>query len=128
MGIAEKIKSRREELGLSQQELAEKVGFNDKSSICKIESGALRVSMDKLNAFADALYTTPSYLLGWSETASTIIDSEIEKYAELLHKDPRFRTLLDSSSRLDTDSFVKKLLRRRFCKEQVRRTLSSSLS
>lgn len=39
MTIGQRVKIRREELGMSQEELATKVGYKSKSSINKIELG-----------------------------------------------------------------------------------------
>ncbi|MCF0106212.1 MAG: helix-turn-helix transcriptional regulator, partial [Holdemanella sp.] len=38
--IGERIRKRREELGMSQEELAELMGYKNRSTIAKIESGA----------------------------------------------------------------------------------------
>lgn len=68
MLLYERIKSRREELGLSQEELAHRIGYKDRSSIAKIESGVNDITQSKIKAIADALDTTPSYLMGWEES------------------------------------------------------------
>lgn len=39
MNLAEKIKIRRNELNMSQEELAKKMGYSSRSSINKIENG-----------------------------------------------------------------------------------------
>ena len=70
MLLYERIKSRREELGLSQEELAHRIGYKDRSSIAKIESGVNDITQSKIKAIADALDTTPSYLVGWEESPS----------------------------------------------------------
>ncbi len=70
MLLYERIKSRREELGLSQEELAHRIGYKDRSSIAKIESGVNDITQSKIKAIADALDTTPSYLMGWEESPS----------------------------------------------------------
>lgn len=62
-----RIKSRRTELGLTVEELAHKMGYKDKSSISKIENGKADIPQSKIAAFADALQTTPAYLMGWEE-------------------------------------------------------------
>lgn len=64
MTIYERIKLLREEQGLSQQALAEKVGFKTASAINKIELGLRDINQTKILAFAKALSTTPSYLMG----------------------------------------------------------------
>ncbi|MPM32450.1 hypothetical protein SDC9_79012 [bioreactor metagenome] len=76
--LRKKIKARREELGLTQYELAKKLGYKSKSTIAKIEAGKNELNQSKLTAFADALETTPSELMGWKEIKSYYSD-EIEK-------------------------------------------------
>lgn len=65
--IGKRIKDRREELGLTQEELAEKVGYKSKSAIQKIERGVNELRQEKIATFAKALATTPLYLMGWVE-------------------------------------------------------------
>ncbi len=67
MEIGDKIKKRREELGMSQWELAEKVGYTSRSAITKVEKNINGVTRSKIEQFADALKTTPSYLMGWDD-------------------------------------------------------------
>lgn len=74
MGIGKRIKKRREELQLSQDELAKKVGYTSRSTINKIEKEINDITQSKIVAFADALDTTPAYLTGW--------DNDLEKKAE----------------------------------------------
>ena len=61
--IYTRIKQLREQLGISQEELAEKVGYKEKSAISHIEKGRKDIPQSKIVAFADALDTTPSYLM-----------------------------------------------------------------
>ena len=72
MTIYDRIKFLREQLGLSQQELAEKVGFKTASAVNKIELGLRDINQSKIIAFAKALNTTPSYLMGWDEEKTHI--------------------------------------------------------
>lgn len=59
------IRLRREALGMSQDELARLANYTSRSSIAKIESGAVDLSLPKLEAIATALHTSPAILLGW---------------------------------------------------------------
>lgn len=59
------IKIRRTELGLTQQELAERLGYADKSMIAKVEKGVVDLTQSKILAFSKALATDPSDLMGW---------------------------------------------------------------
>lgn len=73
----ERIKMLREKYGMSQQELAEKVGFKTASAVNKIELGLRDLNQTKIMAFAKALHTTPAYLMGWDNIA--INDEEYGK-------------------------------------------------
>lgn len=67
MTIGERIRIRREELKMSQEELAKKIGYKSRSSINKIELDQYNLKQSKIKAIADALQTTPSYIMGWKE-------------------------------------------------------------
>lgn len=67
MTIGERIKKKREELKLSQEQLAEIMGYKSKTSIHKAEQGITDLPQSKIIEFARALKTTPSYLMGWEE-------------------------------------------------------------
>ena len=67
MDIGMRIKERREALGMSQSELARKVGYTSRTTINKIERDGRGISQDKIIAIAKALKTTPSYLMGWED-------------------------------------------------------------
>ena len=63
------IKKLREELGMSQDELAEKTGYTSRSSIAKIEKGLVDLQQSKIISFANALSVTPSQLMGWDDSS-----------------------------------------------------------
>ena len=67
MDIGERIKIRREQLNMSQAELARQVGYSTRSTITRIEREGNGISQDKIVAIAKALKTTPSYLMGWED-------------------------------------------------------------
>lgn len=64
---------------MSQQELAEKVGFKTASAVNKIELGLRDLNQTKIMAFAKALHTTPAYLMGWDEEREIQSDSQKRK-------------------------------------------------
>jgi len=70
MNVGEKIKELRESLGLSQEELAKKLGYTSRSSINKIELGKNGLPSSRIKDFATALNTTPEYIMGWSKEKS----------------------------------------------------------
>ena len=59
------IKNMRIRLKMTQTELADKLGYADKSMIAKIENGKVDLPQSKIEAFAKALETTPAALMGW---------------------------------------------------------------
>lgn len=61
--IGEMIKRRREKLGMSQDELAQKLGYKSRSSINKMELGLQDVPQRKVKDFAKVLGVSISYLL-----------------------------------------------------------------
>ena len=67
MKISDRIKLRREALGISQEELARTLGYKDRSTISKIEAGINDINQAKIEAFAEALHTNIFYLLGTTD-------------------------------------------------------------
>ncbi len=65
--IAYRVKSIRTYKNLTQEELAGLAGYNDKSSISKIENSGNEISLKKINRIAKALGVSPSELI--SDTA-----------------------------------------------------------
>lgn len=63
------IKRRRQQLKMTQTDLALKMGYADKSMIAKIEKGNVDLPQSKILAFANALETTPGELMGWDYEA-----------------------------------------------------------
>ena len=72
MAVGDNIKKRRFELNLSQQELADLMGYKSRSTIAKIESGENDINQQKLRKFAQVLDTTVDALIGSGEAASGI--------------------------------------------------------
>lgn len=74
------IKKLRNELGMSQTQLAEAAGYADKTMISKIESGVVDLTQSKIQAIADALRTSPGVLMGWCkpERAAGLSLDELE--------------------------------------------------
>ena len=83
MTIGERIKFRREELGMSQEELALKLGYKSRSSINKIELNHYDLKQNKIKDIADALETTPSYVMGWDEEIEQ--SKENEKFIDIIN-------------------------------------------
>lgn len=65
--IGERIKTRRTELKMSQQALALLLGYKSSTSIARIESNERSLPQKKIEKIAEALHTTPEYIMGWEE-------------------------------------------------------------
>lgn len=92
MEIGEKIQKRRIELGMSQRELARKMGYNSNSTLNRIEKGTVDVNQAKIVQFAKALNCSIAYLMDWEEDKKIATDKNLtdgEKLLlELFHKVP----------------------------------------
>ena len=63
--IGDRIRARRLELGLTQDELAKKLDYKSRSTINKIEMNINDIPQTKIIEFANALDTTVQYLMGF---------------------------------------------------------------
>lgn len=86
MNTADIIKKRREELGLSQEELAAKLGYKSRSSINKIELGLSDIPFSKIPLFAKALELEPEILMGWGKEK---VNVELEEVLKSHNKYPK---------------------------------------
>ena len=65
--VGENILLTRKSLGLTQEELAKRMGYKSKSTINKIELGINDIPQSKIVQFAEVLGTTPAHLMGWDD-------------------------------------------------------------
>ena len=72
MTMGDRIKNRRIELGMTQQELAVKMGFKTRSHISLLEQGDRNIPISKIKNLANALEVSPEYIMGWEDNAGTI--------------------------------------------------------
>lgn len=99
-----RIKTRREELGLSQEELALRLGYKSRSSITKIEKDGRELPQNKIAAIAKVLQTTPAYIMGWEEAQKnndTITDAVVR-----MRDDEIFMSIIEALMELDTEKLV----------------------
>ena len=109
MTIGERIKKRRLELNMTQEQLAAKLGYKSKSSINKIELNDRNLTQPKIKLIADALLTTPEYIMGWNTVQKTGQDSgyyepETLEMAQALYDNPDLRALMKAAMELNRDS------------------------
>ena len=93
MKCGEKIKYFREQLGMSQDELAHRTGYAGRSAISRIENGARDIAQSKIQLFA--------YVLG-VEAVSLISDSD--PAADQQWRDLDRKRLLDFIEQLPADA------------------------
>lgn len=84
--IGKRIRSRREQLGMTQEELASRLGYKSKTTIAKIENGTNDIVQSKVTEFAKVLDTTPAYLMGWTQLDGNVVN---EKEPELTARDEK---------------------------------------
>ena len=75
--IGERIKERRIARGLSQNELAIRLGYKSRSSINKIEMGHNAITLSKVERFAEVLGTTVDYLMGWEDLPAPGVTEDV---------------------------------------------------
>lgn len=105
--IGQRIRELRTEAGMTQDELAAKIGYKSRSSINKIET-ARNIPMPKLEKFAKALGTSPAYLMGWFDE-----ESEKENAAALIENPELRRLILYAGNNIPTaflESYVNALI------------------
>ena len=114
--IGKIICARRKELGMTQEELAKKMGYKSKSTINKIENGTNDIPQSKVVKFAEVLETTIADLMGW-KNPENIENMKIELFgkegaAEVnelatilkrINKDEGFRKLMININKLNPD-------------------------
>lgn len=80
MDIGNRIKARRQELGISVDELADELGKN-RATIYRYEKGDIEnLPTTILKPLAEALHTTPEYLIGWDDDPN---DYDSDDYGDI---------------------------------------------
>lgn len=96
MNIGNRIKERRLELKMSADSLAKLIG-KDRSTVYRYESGSIdKIGSDILAALANALDTTPAYLLGLDRTDEmTIVSFMSSEGMQLRHMESWYKEFKD---------------------------------
>lgn len=83
-GMAQKIKTLRQEKGLTLEQVADVVGVG-KSTVRKWENGIIaNMRRDKIAGLAKALGTTPEYLMGWDEKKDSPTEPQLSEGEKVL--------------------------------------------
>lgn len=94
--VIDRIKSRRIELKLSYQDLANATGLS-KSTLQRYETGYIKnIPVDKLELLAAALETTPAALMGWDylKQEADVINQDLSTIDKRIAYYHNFRTIL----------------------------------
>jgi transcriptional regulator with XRE-family HTH domain len=75
--LYENIRKLRKQNGWSQEELAKRMGYTDRSMIAKIEAGKVDLAQSKIVEFAKIFNVEPGELMGW-EDSEYILHTEKE--------------------------------------------------
>jgi transcriptional regulator with XRE-family HTH domain len=77
MTVGERIRQVRESARMSQDELAKRMGYKDRSSISKIEKGNDdNIYLDTVQKVAEILNCSPLYLMGWDNDSEKPLSKE----------------------------------------------------
>lgn len=110
MTIGERIKARRMELKLSQREMAARLGYNDHTTLTRIEAGKIDLPQSRIVKIAEVLGVTPGYIMGWEQEPE-----DMGALAAMVLKDPGLLNLaknyiiLDESDRATVAALVESL-------------------
>ena len=69
MNIGDRIRQLREQLGLTQEEVGNKIGVT-KATVNRYETGEIDIKRTIAIKVADVLNSTPSYIMGWEPDPS----------------------------------------------------------
>lgn len=100
--IGKRIKDRRIEIGMTQDELAKRMGYTSKTTISKIELGRNDIPQSKIVQFADVLKTTPTFLMGWDDERQPqeehhhYLNPETEEMAQEIADNPDLHMLFSA--------------------------------
>lgn len=100
MDLATRVRLRREQLGLSQEDLAIRMGYSSRTSVNKIENG--RPCSQKIIArLSDALGVSIPYLMGWEEMQKkndALADIIVE-----MRTDEEFMSIVEAVYKMDKE-------------------------
>ena len=85
-----RLKAARAAKDMSQEDLAKKMGYADRSAISMVETGRRDITWENVCKYAKALQCSPSYLMKWEDP---IPDDDLEILEEV-YADPVLRKKL----------------------------------
>ena len=104
--LYENIKVLRLEQRMTQDELARRAGYTDRSSIAKIERGMVDLPQSKIKQFAKIFGVTPSHLMGWDASPE-----DLGAMAATVLRDPDLLRLVQNYLALsESDQYALRLM------------------
>lgn len=103
--IGENILAARKRAGLTQEELAARMGYKSKSTINKIEMGINDIPQSKIVKFAEVLGTTPAALMGWVSEETSKKNDQIASLVIRMRKDSDFLAVASMLAELPAEQF-----------------------
>ena len=103
MTIGERIRQRREELGITQEELARRLGYKSRTAISNVEKNKEDLTSTRIRKFAEALEVSPGYLMGWATGAEAFrYEGDFEAFNWLVDRqfEDRYRKEQQAPQRL----------------------------
>ena len=91
MELGKKVKELRKRRGWTQEDLAPRCGFKDKSSIGRIEAGLWEPELKVILKLSQALECSPIELLGWD--SPTGIPGEVVSVMHMMDEDRQRKVL-----------------------------------
>lgn len=114
MTVGKRIKARRQELKMSQREMAARLGYKDHTTLTRVEAGKVDLPQSKIVKFAEVLDVTPGYIMGWEQKPE-----EMGALAAKVLKDPGLTQLvinyeaLDAADRATVAALVESLAKKK---------------
>lgn len=113
MTKGERIKELRQKAGISQVELAKRIGVS-KQTLYKYENNIItNIPSDKIELLSNVLNTTPEYIMGWALSSDEVqktghevgyYDHETLEMAQALYDNPDLRALMKAAMSTNKDS------------------------
>lgn len=88
---------------MTQDELARRAGYTDRSSIAKIEKGAVDLPQSKIKQFADIFGVTPGTLMGWASEETGKKNSAIAGAVKRMRSDDAFLSAVEKLLQLEDE-------------------------
>lgn len=113
--VGKRIKFYRESSGLSQVELAAKMGVS-KQTLYKYENDIItNIPSDKIESAANILGVSPGELMGWDGNESAYyFNAEARDLVQFLFDNPEYKVLFDASRKVKKQDiqFIKEMIDR----------------